>query len=699
MTSATSSWDGQPRLGRVVHLPRPMPRLFASITDRGRGGVLVASALACAAGAAFWVPSVEVARGWFPAPLDDVYIHFDFARSLARGHPFEWIPGQGYSSGETSPLYAVVLALGWLVGFRARALGVWAAIVAVASVASLLSSIRRLVRPCPAWLAWTISFMPLSIGIVDWALFSGMEVALFAAALGRALVALDHVRAPRSALTRESRQWRLGAWGAALVLLRPEAAIIVAVLAIVAARGAGRRSGLAAILRASLPGALATIAVLASNLLATGDARSAGAQLKLLSSNPYLSDVDRARVFAENLITFWVKVVRAELAVVPALVVVLPGLALVGLARREHRAVCGACLVSAVGWILLVSWNGNAPHHNFRYYAPALVLVAIAAALGVAVLARGRRGRSAGALVAVLAIATMAPKIPGQVRHFRSASANIRDQHIEVGERVARLPPDAKVLLGDAGAIPYVSGRAAVDALGLGGYRRFPFARAAVHGEAATVELIERLDPADRPTHFALYPNWFGALTSRFGIEIDRVTIDGNVICGSPTKAIYRADWSALDVPGSAARPSPRVVDEIDIGDVIDEAAHAYVAPLPHGGWTTLDVLVDETGARRFDGGRTIPDGMSESFVAKHGATGPLVLEVRIDAGARGTIVLRTSRITKELALDPLRDGAWRSATASLDGIEAGERIALEARGGEYRNYHVWITRAAAVAR
>ncbi|MBX3223740.1 MAG: hypothetical protein KF795_24725, partial [Labilithrix sp.] len=659
-------------------------------------GSLVAAALACAAGAVFWVPAREVGRGWFPAPLDDVYIHFDFARSLAQGHPFEWIPGQGYSSGETSPLYAAVLAAGWLVGFRGRALGLWAAIVAVASVASLLGTVRRLVRPCPSWLAWALALLPLSLGVVDWALFSGMEVALFAAALGRSLLALDDATALRRE-TRERRQWRLGAWGAALVLLRPEAVVIVAVLAIAAARAAGRRSALAAVLRASLPGALATLAVLGSNFAATGDARSAGAQLKLLSSNPYLSDVDRARVFAENLVTFWVKVVWGELAAVPSLVAVLPVLALLGLVRRERRAIAGACLASALGWTLLVSWNGNAPHHNFRYYAPALVLVAVSAAIGAAGIARWRRGTPLAAAIGAAAIAIGAAKVPGQVRHFRAASANIRDQHVEVGERVARLPEGATVLLGDAGAIPYVSGRAAVDALGLGGYRRVPFARAAVHGEAATVELIERLDPADRPTHLALYPNWFGALTSRFGTEIDRVTIEGNVICGGATKAIYLADWSALEGAPRGPRAA-MVVDEIDVGDVIDEAEHGYAPPLPHGGWTTLDVLTDASGARRFDGGRTIPDGKSESFVVKQGAGGPLVVRVRVDAGARG-IALRTSRARADLVLEPARDGAWRTATATLDGIGAGEIVTLEARGAAYRDYHVWIERAAAVAR
>ena len=128
-------------------------------------------------------------------------------------------------------------------------------------------------------------------------------------------------------------------------------------------------------MRVAIPGAIATAVVLGSNLLATGDARSAGAQLKLLSSNPYLSEVDRARVFVENLVTLWVKVVRAELSTVPGLAAALLLLAFVGLASRAHRVLAGASLTSAVAWALLVSWNGNAPYHNFRYYAPALILL------------------------------------------------------------------------------------------------------------------------------------------------------------------------------------------------------------------------------------------------------------------------------------------------------------------------------------
>jgi hypothetical protein len=657
------------------------------------------AALALAAGAAaiFWVPAAPAARGFFPAPLDDVYIHFDFARSLAQGHPFEWIPGNGYSSGETSPLYAVVLAAGWMLGFRGRLLGVWAAMVAVLSVASFLRSVQQLARPCPRWLACGIAVLCLSVGILDWSLFSGMEVATFAAALGYTLLALARTRGridERRGLTRESAQWRLGACGATLVLLRPESGVLIAVFAVTAARGALRRSGLAAMVRAALPGVVATALVLGANRLATGETQSAGAQLKLLSSNPYLSEVARARAYVENILTFALKGARAELSAAPLLGAVIPLLALASLFSRQRRAVSGSCLLGAAGWVLLVSFNNNSPFHNFRYYAPAWLLLLVATGSGAAAIAQAL-GRRAGPLVAgalvVSAAGVAGARIPAQVKHFTRSAGNIRDQQIEVAMRLAStMEAGASVLLGDAGAIPFVSERPALDALGLGGYHRMPFARAAVNGEASTVELIERLPPRERPAYLALYPNWFGLITSRFGVEIARVTLADNLICAGPAKVIYRADWSTLDVPRVA---SPEIIDEVDVADVISEVEHRYVSPAPEGGWTTLDVLADDSDARRFDGGRTIPAGAAESFVVtRTSAVKQLRIVVRVDAETTGLRV-RTPRGTRDLVVSSASPGRWREASALIDTPSVGDTLALEASSGQYRDYHVWLTR------
>ena len=219
-----------------------------------------------------------------------------------------------------------------------------------------------------------------------------------------------------------------------------------------------------------------------------------------------------------------------------------------------------------------------------------------------------------------------------------------------------------------------------------------PFARAAVNGEASTVELIERLAVEERPRYLALHPNWFGLITSKFGVELERVTLTDNLICAGPTKVIYRSDWSALDRPTT----SPDIVDELDVADVISEAEHAYVSPAPNGGWTTLDVLDDETGARRFDGGRIIPAGGTESFVVRRSARpGRCESSCASTTATRG-LRLRTSRgVTRSRGRRAVERGArsWREASATVDSPAVGETLVLEATAGAYRNYHVWIRR------
>src|SRR6185295_4764366 len=142
-------------------------------------------ALTLTAAAAFYVPALRATHGDWPAPLDDVFIHYDFARAAALGHPLSWIAGQGYSSGETAPLYALVLSIGYALGFRGLALGVWAAAVAILSVWHLMRTLGHLVRPAPVEARLVAGASIVAVGVLDWSWFSGMETALFGAIAGQ----------------------------------------------------------------------------------------------------------------------------------------------------------------------------------------------------------------------------------------------------------------------------------------------------------------------------------------------------------------------------------------------------------------------------------------------------------------------------------------------------------------------------------
>src|SRR5436190_1859625 len=124
--------------------------------------------------------------GVWSAPLDDVFIHFDYARATARGYPFQWSEGNGFSSGNTSLTYPFVLAFGYWIwtGFRELHLMLWAAIVACASVVGFFHATGRLAEIAPAtgsppmldrWGKYLIPPVVLSLGALDWSLWSGME--------------------------------------------------------------------------------------------------------------------------------------------------------------------------------------------------------------------------------------------------------------------------------------------------------------------------------------------------------------------------------------------------------------------------------------------------------------------------------------------------------------------------------------------
>jgi hypothetical protein len=71
---------------------------------------LWAAIITLSSGRMFYGYMLKQTRGEWSAPLDDVFIHFDYARATAEGHPFEWVVGNGYSSGNTSLTYPFVLA-------------------------------------------------------------------------------------------------------------------------------------------------------------------------------------------------------------------------------------------------------------------------------------------------------------------------------------------------------------------------------------------------------------------------------------------------------------------------------------------------------------------------------------------------------------------------------------------------------------
>ena len=113
-------------------------------------------------------------------PLDDAWIHQTYARNLAELGEWSFVPGQA-SAGSTSPLWTILLAIGYVLGVQPA---IWTGLLGAG------------VHALTAWLSYRLvgrlwpelNLLALSAGIVIalewhlvWAAASGMETLLFIA--------------------------------------------------------------------------------------------------------------------------------------------------------------------------------------------------------------------------------------------------------------------------------------------------------------------------------------------------------------------------------------------------------------------------------------------------------------------------------------------------------------------------------------
>jgi hypothetical protein len=378
---------------------------------------LWAAVCTIASARAFYGYMLKQTGGEWSAPLDDVFIHFDFARSTARGHPFEWVDGNGYSSGDTSLLYPLVLAVGYVGGFRDVRLMVWAAVVAAVSVFATLLAARRLFFEserdddgAPRLLSYLLPPMLLGVGALDWSLWSGMEVAFFLAIWALALVAYFHVEdAGTSPRARTRAAWALGACGAVLVLTRPEATTTIAVFGIACAwsrlRRDGARPALAELLRIGVPGAVVVVLQSLANRALTGEWSANGAIVKLGINNPFFDSNAKLDDYAFNLSYALLRNVEYHFADLSTFGVILPGLAAAAVAAPRTRRMALILCAQGAAWLAIVAFNGQVRWQNERYTMPAVAWLIMAAALGVAALVRaGPRSRPGLVLALVLGV-------------------------------------------------------------------------------------------------------------------------------------------------------------------------------------------------------------------------------------------------------------------------------------------------------
>ena len=655
----------------------------------------------------------ERVLGTWSAPLDDVFIHFDFARETARGHPFQWSEGAGYSSGGTSLLYPFVLAIGFALGFRKLELMAWAAIIACVGVFALLIATRRLCVGLPRAVCYLFPPGVLCVGALDWSLFSGMEVALFLALWGGALIAWDDLsaaaREPGRSLSKPTAI--LGAWGAAVVATRPEGAaalIVLAVSAIWLARARGIPQMLKLLAIAGAPALFVLLAHGLANRALTGESTAAGALVKLEMNHPFMTPKAVWDAWVFHLKYQVLRVTQYHFADVPAYGWIAWALAAAAVFCRQTRRVALVLWASVLSWMMIVALNGQVRWQNERYTMPAVAWLLMASSLGLGtLLARSTRTRWNAVLSTLAVVATgffvfhQMPRFREQIWFFGRASRNILDQHLTAGALIRQDPAlqSKRVLVGDAGAIPYASDVPALDVIGLGGYHGLPFARATRTNIAAAIELIERIPAAERPDLLAIYPGWWSDFPLWFGTRVAEVPVRGNVICGGASKVLYRPRWEPLDHSGVpfSLQPGERILDSVDQADLVSEREHGYALSEKNIGFVFMKLLENPARPREdlWDAARIVPPGVSESFHLSHlEPEKPLILVLRSAPTAVTEFDVAVSgKVAGHVRLTPF-DG-WVETRVILPAPHAGDvNVRLGPGATEHALFQIWAVSA-----
>lgn len=633
------------------------------------------------------------ATGGVPAvPLDDAFIHFQYARSFWEGRGFAFSPGAAPAPGATSLLWPLALTLPYGLGFRAESV-IW---VAWALGFTALAMLGYETRRASAKLlsddgALAAEAMVLTFGGYTWFAASGMEVVPLGWLLMRtARRAAEWLEAPSAERQSPRELWLLAIAGP---LLRPEGAIAsLAVLGTLVAGGAGRRRWL------GLLAGLAPLGPWLVNRVLTGSGTSTTALVKWLPLSPYYAHPGKlvAAVTANVKLLFgtllngevWSAVYLPEgsaLVFWPA----VPALVWLGF-RRGVRARALLVALVAAGMLIPATYDSFL-WNRLRYLWPFACawFVGVAAVMDVVGLAIARYAPSyerVRLLGSGIVVGGFLSHLGWALDDLATSANAIRKQQAALGQWAAQaLPKNAVIGVNDTGAIGYFSGRQVFDVCGLTtrGEARYWAA-----GAGSRFEHYERLGRASLPTHFVVYPEWF-ALPGLLGEYRTDRRVPGATILGGETMVAYDADYSRL---GSGARPTrvaqaeSLLLDELDVADLESEAAHAYeLSDTSSAENVTLGAGEVLDGARR---GRT-----REAFELRLAPGGTLVLRLAADPGTH--LELRAPGIERELVIDSER--TWDEWEIELpnDVPDGRVHVQIDAPGASFTALHYWSYRRA----
>ncbi len=501
-------------------------------------------------------------------PLDDSWIHLQFARNLRLGDGLTYNPGEAVT-GTTAPLWTALLSLlYWLPGSTGTDAGsVTLALVAakllgvglyLASIAALLRLARRLGMGTGAALLSAGLF--LATPWMVWSALSAMEIPLFVLL---SLLAVDRHLRERADPDLPPRALPLFALAA---LARPEGLLLL-LLAVVDRLLVWRRESSEvddpALALCAAPWRKVAIGAALAGLILL----PVGLWFWHLSGSP-LPTTFGAKTLAGRGWSldagYLYTVLGIFLRPQPIVTLLAGGGALILLRRLGSREGGQDVGLLPVLWPLclplaysLLSPAGGAPLvGNFgRYFFPLFPFVILLGVLALETVADRLRSLQVGrwhlplrgVLLALVLLPTVSNLVQGAGRYAQNV-ANVQDSNVRLGLWLREhLPPEAVVAVPDIGAVKYLAPNRVVDLWGLIHPELQHDLHAAVSerdpaGEAGMRRFLAR----HRPDFLVAYPRWYPHIQEDRTLlrPILELTIPGNITMTQDRMTVYVTAWN-----------------------------------------------------------------------------------------------------------------------------------------------------------
>ncbi len=482
-------------------------------------------------------------------PLDDSWIHLQFARHLAEGHGLVYNSGERVN-GSTAPLWTAILSLGFLMPGGLPLL--WPKVLGIGLLVAGVWATSRLAEALGLgpWAQWMSGLMVAGCHWWVWSALSGMEILLFST-----LALWGLILHQREAEAVDAPPFSLAVLAVAC-LARPEG-LLLWVLA-VGERLADERSKASNLARGVVVSLMVLAPVLAYNIWVGGSPLPTTFQAKthtdwnLVPSGTYLRSVLTVLWAAQPILCLLALAGGVRLA---AEVRLSAG----GGTHRSRRLLPLLWLLGQpLAYAILTSQQGPQPLGNFgRYYFPLIPVVVVlglaaleplASAPGLAV----RRWRLHWSPVITLALLVpLAFSLwKGPARYLQTV-ANVEDSDVRMALWLQeRLPSGARLAAQDIGALKFfLPDHYFVDLAGIVTPETRKILHGAMEGDSEPYWELQLADflQQSQVDYLVLFAESYPALSNRpdLGFTVlHQLQIENNVTMAGRTLVVLKAPWS-----------------------------------------------------------------------------------------------------------------------------------------------------------